>query len=88
MDYAWHDILGNIGVIFILGTYLALQLGRLTPERLVFSLVNGLGAALILISLSVEFNMSAFLVEAAWLVISIFGVVLYGLRLKNETREK
>jgi len=26
--YAWHDLVGNIGVLMILGTYFALQAGE------------------------------------------------------------
>jgi hypothetical protein len=32
--------------------------------------------------------MSAFIIEAAWLAISIFGVVLYGLRVKKLSLDK
>jgi hypothetical protein len=60
-----------------------LQLGRLTHEHLSYSLVNGLGAVLILVSLTFDYNMSAFIIEAAWLAISVLGVVLYGLRVKK-----
>lgn len=77
MNYSWHDVIGNIGVLLILAGYLFLQLGKLNPASLQFSLVNGLGAFLILFSLWFEFNLSAFVVEAAWLLISIFGVVRY-----------
>jgi hypothetical protein len=83
MEYTWHDLLGNIGVACILGTYLLLQLGRLTHEHLSYSLINGLGAVLILVSLTFDYNMSAFIIEAAWLAISVLGVVLYGLRVKK-----
>jgi hypothetical protein len=83
MEYTWHDLLGNIGVACILGTYLLAQLGRLNHEHLSYSLINGVGAALILISLTFDYNMSAFIIEAAWLAISVLGVVLYGLRMKK-----
>lgn len=77
MSYLWHDLVGNIGVVFVLGTYLMLQMGKLKPEALEFSILNGIGASLILVSLVVDFNMSAFVVEAAWLGISLVGVGLY-----------
>ncbi len=75
MTYAWHDVVGNVGVIFIIATYLLLQMGRLNATDLGYSTLNGLGAGLVLISLLIDFNMSAFLIEAAWLMISIFGIV-------------
>ena len=83
MDYQWHDLLGNIGVVCILGAYLLLHIGKLAATDLTYSLVNGAGAALILVSLTYDFNMSAFIVEAAWLGISVFGVALYITRVRS-----
>lgn len=77
MTYVWHDLLGNIGVLLIVMCYLLLQMGRLSAERLSYSLANGLGAFLILVSLAFEFNLSAFLMEGAWLLVSIYGVLRY-----------
>ncbi|HEY5646986.1 MAG TPA: hypothetical protein VIS76_13635 [Pseudomonadales bacterium] len=74
MSYEWHDLVGNAGVVCILGTYLLLQLGRMSPAMLSFSLVNGLGAMLILVSLSIDFNLSSFIIEIVWLAISAIGV--------------
>ena len=73
----WYDILGTIGVGVIVVTYLLLQLGRIKSEQLVYSLLNGVGAALILISLYYDFNLPSVIVEAFWLVISIFGILKY-----------
>ena len=77
MDYQWHDFVGNIGVVLVLGTYLLLQLGRMDPRTLGYSALNGLGAVLILVSLLVDFNLSSFVIEIAWLVISIIGVCMH-----------
>jgi len=77
MSLAWYDILGTIGVGVIVVTYLLLQLGRIKSEQLLYSLLNGLGAALILISLYYDFNLPSVIVEAFWLVISIFGILKY-----------
>ena len=68
------DILGIIGVVFILAAYLALQIEKLSPKSLTYSALNGLGAALILVSLYFDFNLSAALIESAWLLISLFGL--------------
>jgi hypothetical protein len=73
----WYDIIGTIGVGIIVVTYLLLQLGRIKSEQLVYSLLNGVGAALILISLYHDFNLPSVVVEAFWLVISIFGIIRY-----------
>jgi hypothetical protein len=64
MNYGVHDLLGNIGVALILGAYLLVQLGRLDPRGLTGSLINAAGAALVVASLAVDFNLSAFVVES------------------------
>ena len=74
MSYGVHDLLGNVGVAMILIAYMMVQLGRLDARGLVASLVNAAGAGLVVLSLSVDFNLSAFVVESAWCAISLFGV--------------
>jgi hypothetical protein len=72
--YHWHDLVGNVGVALILGTYFALQIGRLDARRVPYSLLNALGAGSITVSLLFDFNLSAFVVEAAWVAVSLFGL--------------
>lgn len=86
MSYRWHDLVGNIGVLLILGSYLRLQMGRVDAAGLAYSAINGAGALLILISLLYEFNLSAFVVEAAWFAISLFGVARSLVRRNAATR--
>ncbi len=74
MQYGWYDLLGNLGVGLIIGSYLLLQLNRWHSRQLRYSLVNALGAALVIFSLLFDFNLSAFLVEFFWLLISLMGV--------------
>ena len=74
MTYSLHDFVGNIGVVLILGSYYWLQTGKTTVEDMSYSLVNGLGALLILVSLYRDFNLSAVIIELVWLAISIYGV--------------
>jgi len=74
MDYELHDLIGNVGVLLILGTYLLVQLRRLDATGLPYLLANGLGAGLILVSLARDFNLSAFLIELVWLLISLYGL--------------
>lgn len=73
--YSWLDFAGNIGVTLIVISYLLLQLGRLDAQSKLYSGVNALGACLILISLSANFNFSAALVESFWLLISGIGLL-------------
>ena len=75
MDLSWYDLLGTLGVMMVLGAYAALQTGVLKPDQKFFSLLNFLGAGLILISLIFDFNFAAFVIEAAWAAISLYGLV-------------
>ena len=69
-----HDILGTIGVGFIIVMYAMLQLGKISAERPAFSAFNALGAVFILVSLTYEFNLSAALMEGVWLMVSLYGL--------------
>ncbi len=77
MTYAWYDILGTLGVGVIVLAYILLQIGRLRSEQLAYSVMNALGATLILISLYYSFNFPSFVVEFFWLIISLFGIAKY-----------
>lgn len=72
--YYWYDFLGNVGVFLILFAYFMLQLNRINNQSLTFSLMNFCGAFLILVSLYFDFNLSAFVVEFFWLIISMYGI--------------
>jgi len=74
MTITLYDILGISGVAIILAAYLALQLDKLTVQDWRYSAANAAGAALILISLFFSFNLASFIIEIAWLLISIFGL--------------
>lgn len=77
MTYSFLDLAGNTGVVLIIGTYLFLQLGKIKSSSIIYSLLNAIGAGLILISLIYEFNLSAFIVEVFWLIISLVGLIRY-----------
>ena len=77
MTFAWYNILGTVGVATIVITYLLLQTDKLRSDSLYYSLMNGVGAILILVSLYFEFNFPSFVVEFFWLLISLFGIARY-----------
>ena len=83
MPFAWYDIIGSVGVAIIILTYVLLQTERLKSESLLYSVLNGLGAGLIVFSLFYSFNFSAFVVEALWVVISLYGIAKYFLKNKD-----
>ena len=75
MSYHWYDFVGNIGIVMILSAYAGLQLGKMRAGCRPYSLLNAAGALLILVSLYYAFNLSSFLIEIAWLVISVWALI-------------
>lgn len=75
MTFGWTDFVGGIGVAILMVAFLLLQLGRLESSRLLYSVLNAVGASLITISLIFDFNLSAFVMEVFWILISLVGIV-------------
>lgn len=82
MNYGLLDFVGNIGVVMLMVAYLLLQLNKLRSDQLAYSLLNAFGAGLIVLSLLVNFNLSALLMEVFWILISFIGIYRY-FRLKT-----
>jgi hypothetical protein len=82
MSYGLLDLVGNIGVVILMITYLMLQLNKLSSDSLAYSVLNAAGAGLIVISLLFDFNLSALLMEVFWVLISFVGIYRY-FRLKS-----
>ena len=40
-----------------------------------YDLIGNVGAAMVMLSLAYDFNLSAFIVECSWTAISIFGII-------------
>lgn len=80
----WTDAVGVIGVAMILIAYAGAALGRLDVKGALSLFANFLGASLILLSLAVDFNLSALLMEGSWALVSLAGLVrLLVLRLRR-----
>lgn len=77
MEYSTYDLLGNVGVFFIIISYLLLQLKKIESTNIFYSLMNLFGASLVIISLIENFNMSAFVIEVFWVGISAIGIIKY-----------
>lgn len=76
MQLEWHDWVGGTGAATLLVTYLLLQINFVSAKSLRYSLLNAVGSAAILVSLHHNFNISAFIIEATWLAISIVGAIV------------
>jgi hypothetical protein len=75
------DVAGLVGVAAMLGAYAGAQLRRLDPVKAPALLINLAGASLVMFSLTRDFNLPAFLMEAAWA--GVAGAGLIGLALRR-----
>lgn len=74
LELAWYDWVGLLGTVMILGGFTLLQAGKVSGTGLVYQLLNLFGALGILVSLLGKFNLSVFLLEIAWVVVSLYGI--------------
>lgn len=75
MNLQWYDWVGFAGTFMILAAFFLLQAGRLQGRGLAYQLLNLLGAGGVLVSLWGKFNAPVFVLELAWMLISIYGIV-------------
>ena len=68
-------LLGIAGVVVNLIAYGLLSSGRLGATDLRYQLMNIMGTIGILLSLFVQWNLSSFVLNVAWLLIGIVGVI-------------
>ncbi|MFM7084885.1 MAG: hypothetical protein ACKOW3_07780 [Hyphomicrobium sp.] len=79
-----HNLAGTIGVLAILYGYYGLQSEKLKFDDYLYLLLNAVGSFLIVLSLLIEFNLSAFFMELAWVFVSLYG--LYKRWIKSEKK--
>lgn len=73
----WTVVVGLAGMIVTLLAYFLLQAQKLHGNGLIYQLMNAVGALGVAVSLLFgTFNLPAFLLEVAWLAISIYGIVV------------
>lgn len=69
------NILGIIGVFLVLLAYVLLQIDKMKAAWISYSLLNALGSGLILISLYFYPNLASCVIEVAWFIISVYGLI-------------
>lgn len=72
--YIIADPIGMVGVVLLLIAYFFLSTGRWRANSFTYQLYNLVGAILILYSLCFHWNLSSFVIEVAWVVISLIGI--------------
>ena len=74
MNLEWYDWTGIAGTLMVLGAFFLLQAGRLSGTGLAYQLLNLFGAGGVLVSLLGKFNVSVFVLELTWVLISGYGI--------------
>ncbi len=77
MEISFSDIIGTIGVALIVLVYFLLQIEKIDPKALSYSLVNFIGSIMILYSLMHTWNLASVVIEVFWISISLFGIYKY-----------
>jgi hypothetical protein len=76
MSFFWYDWAGYLGVALVLLAFFLLQERKLQGSGLVYQLMNILGAIGVMLSLGFgNFNLAAFIMQVAWLLIGSYGIV-------------
>ena len=74
MTFDAANIVGLVGSLIFIAAF---AYANAAPQfdKLWFNLANLIGAVLLLWSLSVHFNLAAFVLEVAWAVIAVIGLI-------------
>jgi hypothetical protein len=75
MSFAWYDLVGVLGTLMILAAFFLLQAGRMAGDGAAYQLLNLFGAAAVLVTLLGTFNVSVFVLESAWVLVSLYGLI-------------
>lgn len=82
------NYIGLIGVTLVLLAYFFIQSKILQPNQISFSLLNLIGACLILVSLCYHWNLSSVIIEIAWISISLTGIYQWQKQLRLNSTEQ
>ena len=69
------DVIGLLGSALFIAAFAYANIAK-QLNKVAFNLANLAGAILLLISLSVNFNLAAFVLEAAWGIIATVGLMM------------
>jgi energy-converting hydrogenase Eha subunit C len=68
------DFIGLVGSVIFIGAFIYANRAPVM-DKLVFNALNLAGAAMLLISLYVHFNLAAVVLEVAWAAIALTGLI-------------
>ncbi len=73
LDFTFNAI-GIAGVALIIVAFFLLQSGKLTSEKMIYPVLNLVGAILHIVSLYRFWNVASFVIEIFWIAISAYGI--------------
>lgn len=76
----YPNIIGNIGVLCFLSAYFLLQKEKVTHRGRLYLGLNLAGALMVIYSLMFDWNLPSFLLEAAWTMITMYGIYKYHIK--------
>ena len=71
---------GVFGVVMMLAAYAGIHFDWFDPKKLPALMMNLIGSSLVLLSMIHAFNLSAFLMEASWAAMALYGLAKLFLR--------
>lgn len=74
LELSLYDAAGILGVSLYLGAYGALQLGWLKANANLYTWLNLVAAAMVLISLINDFNLFSAVIQGSWILFSVVGL--------------
>lgn len=82
---AFFEVAGFVGVALYLGSYAALQAGKIRGSGYTYAALNLAAASFVLLSLAATFNLWSAIIQISWIVISVVGITRFYL-LTRRTR--
>lgn len=74
MMISFPDVIGLAGVIVTLAAYVLLSINKISSRSLSYPGLNALGSLLVIYSLCYHWNLSAFIMESCWALVSFYGM--------------
>ena len=69
------SMIGMLGVVILLFAYFLLLFKKISGHSVFYFTLNLLGALMIMYSLIFDWNLSAFVMEVTWSLISLLGII-------------
>lgn len=69
-----YKVIGVLGFLAYISGFLSVQAGWLDGNGIGYALTSVVGAVLVLISLTADFNLASLMIQVSWIIIGCFGI--------------